>query len=214
MYQNDPNLSVPPDDTPLWRYLDFARFIALLDSASLWFARADTFSDRYELAVPAADMAAARSDAATILGDGRTREGVVRYLAATANRSAGELARLADSEIAALLLRFADRALYVSSWQEDEDESAGMWESFVEGNNGVAVRTTFGALRDVLDTGSGDVDVFLGRVTYSLVRPGVPQAPHLPARTRSACRHGPAQLPRPGRRDHRCLANCGHRRPS
>jgi len=60
-YQSDANLVVPADDTPLWRYLDFARFMALLDSASLWFARADTFSDQYELAVPAADMAAAVS---------------------------------------------------------------------------------------------------------------------------------------------------------
>ena len=48
VYQSDPNLSVPADDTPLWRYLDFARFMALLDSASLWFARADTFTDQYE----------------------------------------------------------------------------------------------------------------------------------------------------------------------
>jgi hypothetical protein len=39
VHQADPNPSVPPDDTPLWRYLDFARFMALLDSGSLWFAR-------------------------------------------------------------------------------------------------------------------------------------------------------------------------------
>lgn len=63
VYQSDPNLSVPPDDTPLWRYLDFARFMALLESASLWFARTDTFSDQYELAVPTADMPAARAGA-------------------------------------------------------------------------------------------------------------------------------------------------------
>jgi hypothetical protein len=67
----------------------------------LWFARADTFSDQYELAVPAADMAAARSGAAAILADGRTRDGVVQYLAAAADRPARELAGLPDSEIAA-----------------------------------------------------------------------------------------------------------------
>ncbi len=103
VYQSDANLVVPPDDTPLWRYLDFARFMALLASASLWFARADTFSDQYELAVPAADMAAVRSGAAAILADRCTRDGVVRYLAAAADRPAGELAGLPDSEIAGLL---------------------------------------------------------------------------------------------------------------
>jgi hypothetical protein len=141
VYQSDPNLVVPPDDTPLWRYLDFARFTALPDGASSWFARADTFSDQYELAVPAADMAAAREGATSILADSRTREGVVRYLAATADRAAGELAALPDSEIAGLMLRFADRALYISCWQENQDESAGMWDSFVQGDNGVAVVT-------------------------------------------------------------------------
>ena len=172
VYQSDPNLSVPPDDTPLWRYLDFARFMALLESASLWFARADTFSDQYELAVPAADMPAARSGAAAILADSRTRDGIVRYLAATTGRPRTELAGLPDSEVAGLLLRFASQALYVSCWQEDEDESAGMWESFVQGNNGVAVRTTLGALRGVLDAGSADRDVFLGRVEYLDYRAG------------------------------------------
>jgi len=172
VYQSDPNLVVPPDDTPLWRYLDFARFVALLDSASLWFARAETFSDQYELAVPTVDMPTAREGAASILADSRTREGVVRYLAATADRPAGELAALPDSEIAGLLLRFAGRALYVSCWQEDLDESAGMWDSFVQGDDGVAVVTTLGALRDVLDAGSGKRDVFLGRVAYLDYRAG------------------------------------------
>jgi hypothetical protein len=171
VYQSDPNLSVPADDTPLWRYLDFARFMALLESASLWFAPADTFSDQYELAVPAADMPAARSGAAAILADGRTRDGIVRYLAAITGRPGAELAGLPD-EVAGLLLRFASQALYISCWQEDEDESAGMWESFVQGNNGVAVRTTFGALRGVLDAGSADRDVFLGRVEYLDYRAG------------------------------------------
>jgi hypothetical protein len=172
VYQSDPHLSVPPDDTPLWRYLDFARFMALLDSGSLWFARADTFSDHYELAVPAADMPAALAGAAEILADTRTREGILRYLAPAAGRPEADLARLPDTDVAGLLLRFASRALYISCWQEDQDESAGMWESFVQGNNGVAVRTTLGALRDALDAGRADRDVFLGRVDYLDYRVG------------------------------------------
>ena len=47
-----------------------------------------------------------------------------------------------------------------------------MWESFVHGDNGVAVRTTVGALRGVLDAGSADRDVFLGRVEYMDYRAG------------------------------------------
>jgi hypothetical protein len=35
-------------DTVLWRYMDFARLVAVLDSGTLHFARADQFSDPFE----------------------------------------------------------------------------------------------------------------------------------------------------------------------
>ena len=47
-----------------------------------------------------------------------------------------------------------------------------MWDSFVQGDNGVAVVTTVGAFRDVLDAGSGPRDVFVGRVVYLDYRAG------------------------------------------
>jgi hypothetical protein len=166
VYQSDPNLSVPADDTPLWRYLDFPRFMSLLDSAAMWFARADTFTDHYELGVPAADLSAARAGAEQVLADPHVREGIVRFLADATGLPRGGLAALPDGEVAGLLLSNAGQALYISCWQQDEDESVGMWDSYVPGGNGVAIRTTAGALREVLDAGSGDRDVFLGRVCY------------------------------------------------
>jgi hypothetical protein len=42
-------------DTVLWRYMDFARFVALLDQQALHFARADQFDDRFEGASGAKD---------------------------------------------------------------------------------------------------------------------------------------------------------------
>ncbi|TAJ76697.1 MAG: hypothetical protein EPO42_12010 [Gallionellaceae bacterium] len=32
----------------LWRYLDLAKFVSLLEKKALWLARADTFRDRHE----------------------------------------------------------------------------------------------------------------------------------------------------------------------
>jgi hypothetical protein len=147
VYQSDPNLSVPADETPLWRYLDFPRFMSLLDSATIWFARADTFTDHYELGVPAADLSAARAGAGQVLADPQLREGIMRFLADVTGLSREGLAGLPDGEVAELLLSHAGQALYISCWQEDEDESAGMWDSYAPG-------------------GSGDRDVFLGRVCY------------------------------------------------
>jgi hypothetical protein len=41
-YEKHPIYLTPPDDTVIWRYMDFARFVQLLDFRELWFARADT----------------------------------------------------------------------------------------------------------------------------------------------------------------------------
>jgi hypothetical protein len=94
------------------------------------------------------------------------RCGIAGYLAGLSGRTAGDIGALDDLGLGRMLLRFAGHALHVSCWQESDDESAVMWDSYVPGGNGVAVRTTFGALRAVLDAGSGDREVFLGRVSY------------------------------------------------
>lgn len=36
----------------IWRYIDFAKFVSLLDSASLYFCRADMLGDSYEGTLP------------------------------------------------------------------------------------------------------------------------------------------------------------------
>jgi hypothetical protein len=38
----------PPDDTVIWRYLDFTKFVEMVSSKSLFFSRADKFQDPFE----------------------------------------------------------------------------------------------------------------------------------------------------------------------
>lgn len=47
-YEVHPRLTTPSDDVVLWRYLDFARFLDLLERQALWFTRADKFEDPLE----------------------------------------------------------------------------------------------------------------------------------------------------------------------
>lgn len=44
----------PPADSEasLWRYMDFTRFVSLLDTGALWFCRADRLFDPFEAALP------------------------------------------------------------------------------------------------------------------------------------------------------------------
>ena len=43
-----PSESVPSDDAILWRYLDFTKFAALLNSKALYFCRLDCLGDPFE----------------------------------------------------------------------------------------------------------------------------------------------------------------------
>jgi hypothetical protein len=165
MYVADPSLPLPPDEQPIWRYLDFPKFVAMLDTGELYLARADTFVDPFELAVPRLDVGAARQ-AALALVAGEARNGVLAYLAYHGERPADELAKLPDERLARELLRLNNRALYVSCWHMNEDESAAMWTVYLGGREGVALQTTVGELRAELDRGSGDTPVYVGAVTY------------------------------------------------
>jgi hypothetical protein len=167
MYVADPTLRLPDDDQPIWRYLDFAKFIALLDESALYFARADTFVDTFEAAVPVADRPAARAAAyATLTGGEASRTGILAYLARHSDRTVDELGRLSDERLTREMLRLSNRALFVSCWHMNDDESAAMWDVYLGGHDGVALQTTVGVLRDELDRGSGDTPVFIGAVNY------------------------------------------------
>ena len=116
---NDPNVSV-------WRYVDLARFLHLLETSSLFFARADTFADPFEgsLSVPTIPL----------------RE---RVLAAT------PLPPDTWSGISHIQ-KFLRQRVFLSCWHMNEYESAAMWELYAPGGRAIALRSTYQLLRDAL----------------------------------------------------------------
>ena len=42
----------PPSDAILWRYMDFTKFVALLEMRALFFARSDKLNDPFEGSLP------------------------------------------------------------------------------------------------------------------------------------------------------------------
>lgn len=48
MYKKNHLFDTPPDDIMVWRYMDLAKFISLLEDECLFLSRADKFEDPYE----------------------------------------------------------------------------------------------------------------------------------------------------------------------
>ncbi len=132
-----PSFDRPPADSKLWRYLDLPKYLAMLDTASLWFSRADLLGDPFEGSMSQANV--------------RLRPEVYK----------GQIPSSALESMAAYRAQEV-RHTYVSCWHENEHESAAMWRLYSVGH-GIAVQTNYDRMRSALHYGSA---IFVGRVRY------------------------------------------------
>lgn len=116
-------------DQKLWRYMDLPKFVSLLSSRSLWFARADTFEDKWE--------AFSREVPYPIDGGNSTAEDHLRTLARY-----HELIQTHRDWRRKLV-----RQLFVNCWVRAEYESVAMWKIYGSYAAGIAVQTTVGRFR-------------------------------------------------------------------
>jgi hypothetical protein len=128
------------DDSKLWRYMSFSRFMWLLQNRQLWMSRADKLEDPWELAITQEeiDYLAAR-DLITPLG--QTREETF----AERNKRINELWRTTT---------------YVNCWCALEYESHALWRVFCGSNEGIAIQTSWLKLSEVAD------NLRIGEIVY------------------------------------------------
>ncbi|WP_394836288.1 DUF2971 domain-containing protein [Pendulispora rubella] len=118
-------VEAPASDAPIWRFMDFTKYVSMLHRRALFFARADQLPDPFE------GLFARRN----------------RGLAPPASKP-----------------RKVHQRVFVSCWHANEHESAAMWRIYLNGEEGIAVRSTVSRLRSVL---SQATDTFyLGIVRY------------------------------------------------
>ena len=122
MYQDHPDLSPPPDDAVLWRYMDFTKFVSLLEKSALFFCRPDLLGDPFEGSISPATPP-------MISGDPKSGSRFTR----------GEID----------LRRFMHLAR-VNCWHMGEFESEAMWRLYTRERDGVAIKTVFGRFKEAL----------------------------------------------------------------
>lgn len=154
--------SPPKSSTVIWRYMDDWKFESFLGKFSehehwveaspgktiqfnepgrLWFSYPWTFGDRLEASLPKANKAP---------------EEYCDRMAALLKLSTDEAARRKQDFLAANTATLQECVLSmaqicgVTCWHENTVESEGMWEEFVQNQNGVAIKTTVGQLEYAL----------------------------------------------------------------
>lgn len=114
-----------PDDTVIWRYFTFERFLAVLSNHELWFSRPFAFEDKWEGLFPPSYVR-------------RTRQ----Y--AKAN---GIPFKQFDQEFRRRELRHR-YARFVNCWHISNHESDAMWRLYGLGGSGIAIQSTVGDFKE------------------------------------------------------------------
>ena len=143
MILEHPYFTLPADpDTTIRRYLSFTKFVSLLHSGSLHFARSDRFDDPFEGTVPDGAKEAIHASLATI--------------ADNAEVLTEEFFRLADT---------SRLFTFINCWHANPAESDAMWKLYSFANEGVAIQSTVGRLRSALE--AAPHSILIGSVRYA-----------------------------------------------
>lgn len=152
-----------PDETVLWRYMDFAKFTALLLQGGLYLPRADLMDDQFEGAI---GLASREADWDKFYLD------YFRKVVSGPSPS-GEPISISPEDIeeqAQRLLRQTKagsataRSRPVSCWHANSGESEAQWRLYCPPQTfGVALRSSVGRLWDAM---AGEQNAVVGRVHY------------------------------------------------
>ena len=140
------------DSEVIWKYMDFASFCSLLHTEGLFFRRLDKYSDKYEGTLPDE----IKFGLAEQLSSGlpwlfNSKEHVINSFDNSFNAH----------------LREYNKGILSCSWVASLVENYAMWKIYLRGSNeGVAIRTTVGRLREVLKEKS--IEFTLAKVKYEM----------------------------------------------
>jgi hypothetical protein len=139
-----PLFLLPGSDAHIWRYMDLAKYLSLLESQALFFARADRLGDPFEGSWPRKNV-----------------EARVPYFQSLQLPGANphEIAQAFES-YSKLNRQFS----FVNCWHMNPHESMAMWRIYAQIGAGIAIRSTFQSLLRNLE--HADQKIYVGMVRY------------------------------------------------
>lgn len=139
------SITTPNGNSIIWRYMGLDKFIHLITSKTLYFARLSKLSDKYEGTLPPRSV--------SYLLNQRREDG----------RSVDRLKVWKDIKA----LEQSRDQVYVNCWSLGREESYALWKIYLRGSTGgVAIRTTVGNLARSLNA-DDNLPFYLAKVEYT-----------------------------------------------
>jgi hypothetical protein len=146
MYKEHSKFIQPKDEeVKVWRYMDFTKFLSLIDSRQLFFTRADKFNDPFEGSYPKPNITKRDALLTEFLDDQSKKDidSLSMYLSKT-NQS-------------------VRKCTAINCWHMNNHESAAMWSLYLKSDEGVAIQSTYSKLKNSL---VDDKRIYLGKIQY------------------------------------------------
>ena len=142
-----PAFKIPTNrEVKIWRYMDLAKYIAILQRRSLFFPRGTLLGDPFEGSSTKPMVA--------------TRQYIMQNR--TSDPALAEYKDLSDAYFAVGdFYKMAVGKYLISCWHMNEHESAAMWRLYLRSNEGVCIQSTYQKLRACLPK-----CVMIGEVKY------------------------------------------------
>jgi hypothetical protein len=122
MYKEQADLVTPGDNVTIWRYMDFTKFVSLLDKQALFFVRADKFGDPFEGSYPKASI------------ERRNKELIEKGFNSLIEFFSNRSKQLREYAV-------------INCWHKNKYESAAMWKLYLKSNEGIAIKSTVRRLK-------------------------------------------------------------------
>ncbi|MES5851867.1 hypothetical protein [Bacillus cereus group sp. MG68] len=143
MYEKFANFGLPSEETKIWRYMDFTKFMSMLDKEEIFFTRSDRFEDKFEGTYPRANIEETR-DFLKRLVEQEHQEKTFRTI----------------SEFSKYVRKFVT----INCWHMNEYESAAMWELYLKSDEGIAIQSNVGRLIESFS--HCPQNILIGKVNY------------------------------------------------
>ncbi len=145
MYRDLDFCDKPGEKDVLWRYMDFTKFVDMLEKESLFFSRLDLLADKFEGALPQGDVFPEKLLASAPEADGKR---LAEWLNSTTRSTAKNIRR----------------AVFVNCWHRNKHESAAMWGLYLKSDEGIAIKSSFSRLKKGMQAALEDI--YVSKIKY------------------------------------------------
>jgi hypothetical protein len=127
-------------ETPYWRYMDFWKFLKLINTSQIFFPNVEMLGDQHEGRIPEKIF--------KMMVENDEKQGVK-------NNDAQNYKGLTEN------LR---KKTLIVSWNANRTESFAMWKMYAKEKLGIAIKTNFGRLKKSFE--DCEEDIYIGEVRY------------------------------------------------